>query len=429
VQIIIANTAIFIAVCISGHAFTPSTRTLLRWGANFGGMTLNGQWWRLLSSAFLHAGVPHLALNMWAFLNLGVLAELLFGRLVYVPLYFFCALGGSLASVWWHSDVVGVGASGAIFGVAGALLTALAFQHNRQMRAAMRGNLTSIAIFVFYNIAFGAAAAHVDNAAHMGGLITGAMLGVLLPSGPVRQSAPAEAPQPDYPGIRQPAPAWRLTGLRRSRVLRYWLAFGLIAVLLLATAISARHRNQDAGAFSMALKALRSGDQAQALQQLERVLQRRPNFPEAHFLLANIYLERKDLDNALRELKRTVELNPKFAEAQGQLCSVYARKRALRDALPYCQAAVSLDPSNPDRRYNLGLVQMALRDYGRAVESLQKAADARPDSADENYELAVALFLNGDMRRAATQAEKVLRIAPNYARARELLDEIKAQNK
>ncbi len=94
---------------------------------------------------------------MWAFLNLGILAELLFGRRSFVLLYLYCALGGSIASVWWHAAVVGVGASGAIFGIAGALLPALAFQRNQRLRAAMRGNLTSIALFVFYNIAFGAA--------------------------------------------------------------------------------------------------------------------------------------------------------------------------------------------------------------------------------------------------------------------------------
>ena len=285
VQIIVVNTAIFIAVCISGHAFTPNTRTLLRWGANFGSMTLNGQWWRLLSSAFLHANIPHLALNMWAFLNLGILAELLFGRRIFVVLYVFCALGGSLASVWWHSDVVGVGASGAIFGVAGALLTALAFQHNRKMRAAMRGNLTSIALFVGYNIVFGAAAANVDNAAHLGGLITGLILGALLPSGVVPRAEPVEAPQPVYTDGFRKAPAWRLTGLTSAGALRYWLAFAVVAALLLAVAISARNRQREGGDLSLALKALRSGNKPAAVYQLLKLLDRRPNFPEAHFLL------------------------------------------------------------------------------------------------------------------------------------------------
>ena len=90
---------------------------------------------------------------MWAFLNLGILAEMLFGRRSYVGLYLFCALGGSIASAWWHTAVVGVGASGRNFRYGRSLLPALAFHRNQRLRAAMRGNLTSIAIFVFYNIA------------------------------------------------------------------------------------------------------------------------------------------------------------------------------------------------------------------------------------------------------------------------------------
>jgi len=421
-QIIAINTVIFLAVCVSDHALTPRTGTLVRWGANFGPLTLNGQWWRLLSSAFLHAGVLHLALNMWAFLNLGVLAEVLFGRRVFVCLYLVCALGGSVGSVWWHADVVGVGASGAIFGVAGALLTALAFQRNRRMRAAMRGHMTSIAIFVFYNIAFGAAAAHVDNAAHLGGLVAGAILGVLLPSG--LRERPAEGESAAIAGAPQATP-----GPMRAGVLRSWMAFAVVGILLFALFSAARHKQQDAISLRSALRAWRSGDQEHAIEQFRRVLERQPNLAEGHYMLGQIYMDRNDLDNALREFQRTVELKPQFVEAQSQLCAVYIKKRLPNGALPYCQQAVSLDPSNPDRRYNLGLVQMALRDFSAAVASFEKAAEARPNSVDENYELALALFLNGEKQKAMAQAEKVLRIDPNHARARELLNELKAQRK
>jgi len=426
-QIIAINTVIFLAVCVSDHALTPRTGTLVRWGANFGPLTLNGQWWRLLSSAFLHAGVLHLALNMWAFLNLGVLAEVLFGRRVFVCLYLFCALGGSVGSVWWHADVVGVGASGAVFGVAGALLTALAFQRNRRMRAAMRGHLTSIAIFVFYNIAFGVAAAHVDNAAHLGGLITGAILGVLLPSGQRERAEEEESAA--IAGDTQATPAPSATASKRAGVLRSWMAFAVVGILLLALFSSARHKQQDATSLRSALRAWRSGDQERAIQQFGRILERQPNFAEGHFMLGRIYMERNDLDNALREFRRTVELKPQFVEGQSQLCAVYTRKRSLNEALPYCRQAVSLDPSSPDRSYNLGLVQMALRDFGGAVTSFEKAAEARPDAVDENYELALALFLNGEKQKAMAQAEKVVRLDPNHARARELLNELKAQRK
>ena len=110
--LIALNVLVFLAMAASLHSASPSPDRLIGWGANFGPLTLGGQWWRLLTSAFLHANILHIALNMWAFLNLGILAELLFGRRSFVLLYLFCALGGSIASVWWHTAVVGVGASG-----------------------------------------------------------------------------------------------------------------------------------------------------------------------------------------------------------------------------------------------------------------------------------------------------------------------------
>lgn len=412
--LIALNVLVFLAMAVSLHSASPSPAKLIRWGANFGPLTIgSGQGWRLLTSAFLHANIFHLALNMWAFLNLGILAELLFGRRSFVLLYLYCALGGSIASVWWHSAVVGVGASGAIFGIAGALLPALGFQRNRRLRAAMRGNLTSIALFVFYNIAFGAAAAHIDNAAHFGGLITGAILGALLPSGPVRE------PEPD--AMSGPP--------QRAGVLRPYVAFALVAVLLLAAAAFARRRNRDELALAAAEQALRAGDQQQALLSVQRALRDDPNRPDAHFLLGYIYLNRNDLDKALQEFKRTVELKPDLADAYSQICVVYLRKRSFDEAAASCQKAISLDPSDPDKYYNLGLAQMARRDFPDAVRAFEKAAQARPNSLDENYHLAMALVLNGDEQRAQEQLTKVLRIAPDFKPAQDLLDRLKAQGK
>jgi rhomboid protease GluP len=414
--LIAVNVLVFLAMVISLRSISPSPGRLIAWGANFGPLTLGGQWWRLLSSAFLHANILHIALNMWAFLNLGILAELLFGRRSFVVLYLFCALGGSIASVWWHAAVVGVGASGAIFGIAGALLPALAFQRNRRLRTAMRGNLTSIALFVFYNIAFGAASSHIDNSAHVGGLITGVILGALLPSGPVLQ------PQANEPGTISGTP-------QRAGVLRPYMAFALVAVLLVAGAALARRHNRDELALVEAQQALRAGNQQQAILSAQRALRDDPNRPEAHFLLGYIYLSQNDLDKALDEFKRTIELKPDWADAYSQVCVVYLRMRSFDNAAGSCQKAISLDPRDPDKQYNLGLAEMALRKYPEAVQAFEVAAQARPNSLDENYHLALALVLDGDEQRAEEQLHKVLLIAPEFKPAQDLLDRLKAQHK
>lgn len=396
VWIIAVNTLVFLAMSIAAKSLTtPSSELLLRWGANFGPYTLGGQWFRLLTSVFLHAGVLHLLLNMWALLNLGVLAELLFGRRSYVVLYLLCGLGGSVASVWWHTAVIGVGASGAIFGVAGALLPALAFERNQRMRAAMRGNLGSIALFVLYNIAFGAASARIDNAAHLGGLLTGILLGALIPSGPLRE--------------------------RKPGIIRAPVAFILVGALLFAAAAGARYTRGDKLALASAEHALRSGETQHALQDAQRALAANPNLAEAHYLLGYIHLQRNELEQAAEEFQRTVAIRPAFADGYSQLCVVYLRQRSFAEAERRCQRSVSLDPKDPDKQYNLGLTEMALRDYPAAVQSFGKAADARPHSAEENYYFALALFMNGEQAKATDQLNKVLAIDPNHVLARDLL--------
>jgi len=178
------NTLVYLIMAIEGHNFLNFDVNLLQsWGANSGASTSGGQWWRLITSTFEHGGLMHIALNMWCLYNLGWLAELLFGRSRFTVLYLLCGIGGSLASICWRGNGLSVGASGAIFGIAGALIPAMLLSSNQKLRAALKGQLLSIALFVFYNLAYGAASQGTDNAAHVGGLLTGLVLGTAYPSG------------------------------------------------------------------------------------------------------------------------------------------------------------------------------------------------------------------------------------------------------
>jgi membrane associated rhomboid family serine protease len=164
IVLIALNTLVYLIMAVEGHRFlTFDSQLLLHWGANAGALTSGGQWWRLVTSTFEHGGLLHIALNMWCLYNLGWLAELLFGRTRFTLLYLLCGIGGSLGSICWHGNGVSVGASGAIFGVAGALIPAMLLHHNQRLRALLKGQLTSIALFVFYNLAFGAAASGIDT--------------------------------------------------------------------------------------------------------------------------------------------------------------------------------------------------------------------------------------------------------------------------
>ena len=125
---------------------------------------------------------------MWCLWNLGQLCESLYGRWTYVAVYLTCGLGASLASAAWHPYTPSVGASGAIFGLAGALIAAFKLGEFSVPRSALTGTLRSLGAFVVYNLIFGFALPGIDNTAHIGGLITGLIVGALIA---------LIAPQPD----------------------------------------------------------------------------------------------------------------------------------------------------------------------------------------------------------------------------------------
>src|ERR1700743_1868874 len=114
------NCAVYVAMVLRGVSPTmPTVLDLVHWGANFGGDVLAGQWWRLLTAAFVHVGIVHLATNMWCLWNLGLLGEPLLGPWGVVAVYVLTGIAGNLLSTAVHPQIVGAGASGAGFGIAG----------------------------------------------------------------------------------------------------------------------------------------------------------------------------------------------------------------------------------------------------------------------------------------------------------------------
>ncbi len=176
------NVAVFVVMLLSGVSMlgNPSGQDLVRWGANFGPLTVGGEWWRLLTCVFIHGGLLHIAFNMWCLWDLGRLAESVYGHWTFAAVYFLSGVSASLASVIWNPVILSVGASGAIFGIAGALIASFYLGEFSLPRAAMSGMLRSVVMFVGYNLFFGAVIARTDNAAHIGGLLMGLLLGALI---------------------------------------------------------------------------------------------------------------------------------------------------------------------------------------------------------------------------------------------------------
>ena len=168
----------------------PTTNQLLGWGANSGlRVMLRQEYWRLLASVFIHGGLIHLTINMWCLYSIGPLVERLFGNVSFAVLYLASGIGGAIASMTSRPDRPSVGASGAIFGMFGALLAFLII-HRRSVPGSVLKPLRSSAVgFVVFNTLFAAAAPMIDQAAHMGGLATGFIAGlILVPPWPVSAS-------------------------------------------------------------------------------------------------------------------------------------------------------------------------------------------------------------------------------------------------
>jgi rhomboid protease GluP len=166
-----------IAVCVFFwfvESFNPS---IVRSLGSFQPAIANGEWWRLLTPMLLHAprSLWHLGLNMYVLYLYGPEVERAFGTPRFLGLFAVAGfLGGATSYAFGPCPALGVGASGAIFGVVGALLMYL---YNRRRSAFVRGYLRSITFLVLLNLVFGFLFPGIDNLAHLGGLAGGVMVG------------------------------------------------------------------------------------------------------------------------------------------------------------------------------------------------------------------------------------------------------------
>jgi rhomboid protease GluP len=175
------NVAVFVVMALRGVSpVQPTIADLVYWGANYGPYTIAGQWWRLLTCVFVHIGIMHIALNMWCLWGLGRLAESVYDSWTFGAVYLITGLSASLASLAWNPVGVSAGASGAIFGIAGALISAFYLGEFSLPKTVVSELLKSVLKFAGYNLVIGAFLGHTDNAAHVGGLVSGLVLGALI---------------------------------------------------------------------------------------------------------------------------------------------------------------------------------------------------------------------------------------------------------
>ena len=176
--LIYLNIILFIIMAIDGTGIINSDpEKLIKWGANYRELTLNGELWRLISCMFIHIGIIHLIMNLYALIFIGSLLEPIIGKSKFITVYLVTGIIASTASLWWNTFALSAGASGAIFGLFGVFLALLTTNY---IEKSIRLNLLKyILIYIVLNVVYGFKDG-IDAAAHLGGLFSGIIIGYAI---------------------------------------------------------------------------------------------------------------------------------------------------------------------------------------------------------------------------------------------------------
>lgn len=183
--LIMANSVVYLLSAFLSHNIADiPIEILVDLGALYGPYVLEeGEWWRLFTAMFLHGGMTHLLMNMFSLYLVGRGVEIYFDRKSYISIYLFSGLIGGMVSLYMHPHSVGVGASGAIFGIFGAL-AGFFMAHRDKIATHAQSFMKDFSIILGLNLVIGLSISSVDVSAHIGGLMVGVMGGFILSKNP-----------------------------------------------------------------------------------------------------------------------------------------------------------------------------------------------------------------------------------------------------
>ncbi len=374
------NVAIFIAMVAFGISwFDPETEQVLHWGADYGPKTLDGQYWRLLTSMFLHFGIIHILANMWCLWSLGRLAERLLGSLATVGLYLLTGIGAALLSLSWDPMRVSAGASGAIFGIAGALVTVLYYGQLNLTKESVRSLLGYVVRFCLLNLLFGLRG-HVDNMAHLGGMVTGLLIGLFL-------ARTVNTPAEDRPAQRR-------------------MIFAVSALVLLVLFIPVAKAKGYVVEFDKGQAAFDRKDYSAAIEHLQKYTAAQPDNASGHALLGGSFQGAGRFDDAVREYEHGLAINPDFHYIQVHLAELYVLEKKSDKAVPLFRKAI---PEMKDDAYAMYAYGNALKQIGNlpeAEEALRKSIQLDDKPAYVHDLLAEVLKAEGKTVEAQAESKR-----------------------
>ncbi|GAA5415506.1 rhomboid protease GluP [Paraliobacillus ryukyuensis] len=319
--ILVLNVLMFMLLEIKGGSMT--TEVLIDFGAKYNPAMIDGEWWRIITSMFLHIGLLHLLMNMLALHVVGSLVERIYGNTRFVIIYFLAGIVGGLTS-FAFSPQVSAGASGAIFGLFGALLF-FGVNHRRIFFQTMGWNVIGVIIF---NVIFGLVVPTIDNGAHIGGLAGGFIAAAIV----------------HFPKKKQ----W----LRQAGA---FIAFLLICVAILFYGLLNQSVQDEAKQYDFQRQLQQMNELVDQegyhtmIDTASRALQQKPNDYQAEFLFyrAFAYSHMEQSEKAFDDLKKTIELAPKkIPEAYYNLALIYLERNQLTQAKTTIEKAVELRPED-----------------------------------------------------------------------------------
>jgi len=183
--LITINLIVYLITAFYSHSLTNmNNQVLTNMGALYGPLTVGeGEWWRLFTSMFLHAGTMHILMNMYSLYLVGRGVEIYFNPKSYWSIYLFSGLIGGLISLFVHPNSIGIGASGAIFGIFGALAGYFLINKDK-IGEQGKAFMTNFGTVLLLNLVIGLTIPNVDMSAHIGGLIAGFLGGYLIAKNP-----------------------------------------------------------------------------------------------------------------------------------------------------------------------------------------------------------------------------------------------------
>jgi membrane associated rhomboid family serine protease/Flp pilus assembly protein TadD len=373
------NVCVYIAMAAAGFSpLTPTSEQLVRSGADFGPYTLTGQYWRTITSSFVHIGIVHILLNMWCLWQLGRLLEKYVGGVMTAIVYVLTGIGAAILSLSYDPFRVSAGASGPIFGICGLLFSLLYFGDLGLTASGRNSLLGYTARFAGMNLVLGLYAG-IDNMAHLGGLVTGLLMGFAF------------------------ARNWSVPERRTLR--QVWIS--AVAACVLAGFFIATARAKLPEMYGAEGEMSDDGSSLPAaISRLQTYVAGHPNDPDGHAQLGYVLQLSKREDEAQPEYEKALKLKPDYPEVQFNLGEIYLHKGRTAEAAQMMKKGLDGEKGGSDDYAEYAQALLAEKRMADAEQAARQAVSLDAKSSQAHSMLADVLRGEGKAKEADVEAKK-----------------------